>query len=222
MNVTKEPAPSPTEGLEVGARVPDPLHPPRPFGDDEPPSTWWRKHFLALCLGTFCTAAAVLVVQQVGWKGLVGFSPQSTIPPSVLARDKAAVAQFTPVVDHIYAVTNEAFRERNPALLATVYASTCQCLAQGNSYINQLVADHQVLGGSGSVVKSIQVYEVKPTAVLLGVTDYVAPFPIYNDQGAEVAQSPGRDPTTFTMDLELTSGNVWKVSDVVLVDNALP
>ncbi|HWD08056.1 MAG TPA: hypothetical protein VHA57_03070 [Actinomycetota bacterium] len=212
--------PSPTAGLELGARV-DPLHPPRPFGDDLPPETFWRRHFVAIALATFCTAAAVLVVQQVGLKGLIGFAPQSTLPPSVKQQDKAAQAKFLPTVQHIFAVTNEAIQQRNPGLLSEVYTSTCQCLAQGEAHINQLLSEHEVLGGIGTQLIDIEVLEVKPKVVLLSVNDKVPPYPILNEQGQQVAQDPGQDQQTFTMDLALTNG-VWKVSDVVALDDTLP
>ncbi|HLI56320.1 MAG TPA: hypothetical protein VKY26_04710, partial [Actinomycetota bacterium] len=193
--------PSPTAGLELGARI-DPRIAPRPFGDDQPPDTWVRRNLVAICLATFCTAAAVLVVQQVGWKGLVGFSPQSTIPKSVLAQDAAAKSQFLPVVQHVYDVTNEAFQQRDTSLLSQVYTSSCQCLAQATTYINQLIANHETLGGDGTQLVDISVLEVKPTVVLLSVTDKIAPYPILNAEGQQVGPlSPGRDATTFTMDL---------------------
>jgi hypothetical protein len=211
---------SPTAGLEPGARV-DPLHPPRPYGNDDPPDTWWRRHFLAICLGVFCTAAAVLVVQQVGWKGLIGFAPQSTIPPSVLKQDAEATAAFRPVVQHIYDVTNRAFQQRDAALLSQVYTDQCQCLAQGRSYIDQLLAKGEVLGGGGTQLVAVEALEVKSHDVLLRVTDQVPAFPILNGQGQVVAQDPGRQPTEFTMDLT-RQGGVWKVSDVVILDDTLP
>jgi hypothetical protein len=209
----------------VTLAVPEPVptaDSPRPYGNEEPPDTWWRRHFLAICLGTFCTAAAVLVVQQVGFKGLIGFSPQSVIPPSVIAADNRASAQFTPIVDHIYAVTNEALQKRDASLLSQVYVPTCQCYAQAETEINQLLSSHEVLGGDGTQVMSVQVYVVKPGAIVLGVTDKIDPYPIYNEQGQLLPnQGPGRIPTLFTMDLQL-DGGVWKVSDVVLTDNTLP
>lgn len=221
MKVSESSGVSPTADLEVGARVPDPLHPPRPYGDDDPPNTWWRRHFLAICLGTFCTAAALLVVQQVGWKGLVGFAPQNKIPASILAQDAAATKQFRPVVDHIYAVTNEALQRRDASLLSQVYTPDCQCFSQATEEINNLLASHETLGGGGTTVMNVEALEVKAQAVLLSVTDKVDPFPMLNAQGQVVGQSPGRMPTTFTMDLRLDNG-VWKVSDVVILDDSLP
>lgn len=219
MKVDEEP--SPTAGLELGARI-DPRVAPRPFGNDLPPDTWWRRNLVAICLAVFCTASAALVVQQVGIKGLIGFAPQSTIPKSVLQKDAAAKSQFMPVVQHIYDVTNQAFQQRDVSLLSEVYSQQCQCLEQATQYIDQLINEHQTLGGSGTQLLNISVLEVKPTVVLLSVTDKIDPFPIFNDQGQQVgALAPGRDSTTFTMDLARENG-VWKVSDVVALDDTLP
>ncbi|MGH2718665.1 MAG: hypothetical protein ACRDJU_08815 [Actinomycetota bacterium] len=213
--------PSPTAGLELGARV-DPRIAPRPFGDAQPPDTFWRRNLVAICLAVFCTASAGLVIQQVGIKGLIGFAPQSTIPKSVLDQDNAAKAQFMPVVQHIYAVTNQAFQQRDVSLLSQVYTPQCQCLEQATTYIDQLINSHETLGGSGTQLLDISALEVKPKVVLLSVTDKIAPYPVLNAEGQQIGPlAPGRDSTTFTMDLA-QDGGVWKVSDVVALDDTLP
>ncbi|GAC1364621.1 MAG: hypothetical protein NVSMB32_07320 [Actinomycetota bacterium] len=196
------------------------LDPPEPRAlppeDREAQSSWLRRRGLALGLGLFCTIAAVVVLVEVGPKGLVGFGPQTNV-----VVPEASSSVFMPVVAHIYDVTNQAFQQRRVDLLETVYDTRCQCYQQAKQAIGQLLAAHQVLGGSGTRLTKVRLLARHTDVALLGVTDQVDPYPIYDEQGALVAHAPGRPSTSFTLTLELRGGQ-WLVKDVVSQINSLP
>lgn len=195
---------------------------PRPVPEEPLRDSWVRRHLLAICLAVFCTAGAVWVVQQVGFKGLLDVEQKNSgPPPAVLAKQAEQSKTFTPIVQHIYDVTNQALQERDVSLLDDIYVRTCQCFAQAKQEINQLLSSHQVLAGDGQQLLKVAALNVKSNAALLQVTDKVNPYPVENEKGELVGQGPGRVPTSFTMDLALSNGT-WKVSDIVIQDDSLP
>ncbi|HEU5003224.1 MAG TPA: hypothetical protein VFW71_10665 [Actinomycetota bacterium] len=203
-------------------KVETPPESPRPVPEEPARDSWVRRHLLAICLAVFCTAGAVWVVQQVGFKGLMDVEQQNQAPPpAVLAKEAAESKTFTPIVQHIYDVTNQALQQRDVSLLDDIYVRTCQCFSQAKAEIDQLLSSHEILRGDGQQLLKVEALTVQPKAALLQVTDKVAPYPVENEQGQVVGQGPGRVPTPFTMDLALTNGT-WKVSDIVLQDDSLP
>ena len=192
-----------------------PLHPGLPEGDRSP-SSWWRRHGLALGLGLLATFAGMIILVEVGPSGLVGFAPRSR--PVVIS---AGETGFDNVVRHIYDVTNQAFQQRRVDLLGGVYSTNCQCYAQAKAVIDHLLSSHQVLGGQGTQVVSVEVLKLGPGVALLRVRDKVDPFPVRTEQGVFVAQQSGRSTTPFTFTLEQRNGR-WLLTDVVPEQGSLP
>lgn len=190
---------------EPGAAPPEP----------EERGSWLRRYGLAIALGTFCTIAAVYVLIVVGPKGLVGFGPQSP----VVAPTTSGI--YGPIVDHIYQVTNQALQERNVDLLASVYDTRCQCYQQAKQEIQQLLANHQVLGGSGSLVTGVQIEAARNGTALIGVTDQLPPYTVLDEQGRVVQHMAGQSSGAWTLTLEQRNGT-WLVSDWVPQINSLP
>jgi len=192
-----------------------PLHPGLPE-EGRPSSSWWRRHGLALGLGLLATFAGVIILVEVGPSGLVGFAPRSR--PAVIS---AGETGFDKVVRHIYDVTNQAFQQRRADLLDDVYNTNCQCHAQARAVIDHLLSSHQVLGGQGTQVVSVEVLKLGPGVALLRVRDKVDPFPVRTEQGVFVARQPGRSTTPFTFTLEQRNGR-WLLTDVVPEQGSLP
>ena len=87
--------------------------------------------------------------------------------------------------------------------------------------IDHLLSSHQVLGGQGTQVVSVEVLKLGPGVALLRVRDKVDPFPVRNEQGVFVARQPGRSTTPFTFTLEQRNGR-WLLTDVVPEQGSLP
>ena len=87
--------------------------------------------------------------------------------------------------------------------------------------IDHLLSSHQVLGGQGTQVVSVEVLKLGPGVALLRVRDKVDPFPVRTEQGVFVAQQSGRSTTPFTFTLEQRNGR-WLLTDVVPEQGSLP
>jgi hypothetical protein len=168
--------------------------------------------FLALLL----VFGGVVILVEVGPKGLLGFSPQSR-PTVVNPRQ----AEFEGVMHHIYDVANQAVRERRADLLSQAYAATCQCAAQVKATIDHLLATHETLGGTGMQVTAVEVELARADTAILRVTDRIDPYPEYAESGALITTVPGRGAVQFTVTLEQRNGT-WLMTDAVPAANTLP
>lgn len=195
--------------------IEDPQPAPAPGPDADPQGSWLRRYGLALALGALGFFAGVYVLWVVGPKGLMGFGPQSP----VAAPTSSGI--YGPIIDHIYEVTNQALQQRDVDLLASVYDTRCQCYQQAKQEIQQLLANHQVLGGAGSTVIRVEIEAAHNGTALIGVTDKLPPFPVLDEQGKVVQQMVGQPSEAWTITLEERNGT-WLVKDWVPQINSLP
>lgn len=194
--------------------IEDPAPPP-PEPEAEPQGSWLRRYGLALALGALGFFAGAYVLVVVGPKGLVGFGPQSP----VVAPTTSGI--YGPIIDHIYEVTNQALQQRDVGLLASVYDTRCQCYQQAKQEIEQLLANHQLLGGTGSTVTAVQIEAAHNGTALIGVTDKLPAFPVLDEQGRVVQRMVGQPSEAWTITLEERNGT-WLVKDWVPQINSLP
>jgi hypothetical protein len=178
--------------------------------------TWLRRHGAAIFLACLLVFAGVVILVEVGPKGLLGFNPQSR-PTVVNPRQ----AEFEGIMHHIYDVANQAVHERRTDLLSQAYSEHCQCYAQVKATIDNLLATHETLGGAGTQITAVEVELAAAQTAILRVTDKIDPFPEYTESGTLVATVPGRAGVQFTVTLEKRNG-VWLMTDAVPAANALP
>lgn len=178
--------------------------------------SWLRRHGVAIFLGCLLVFGGVVVLVEVGPKGLVGFSPQSAPPVANPQQPK-----FDGIMHHIYDVANEAVHQRDASLLGQAYSTNCQCYAQVKATIDHLLATNQTLGGAGMQVTAVEVELAGTRTAILRVTDRIDPYPEYGPSGALIATVPGRAPLEFTVTLEQSNGT-WLMTDAVPAANALP
>jgi hypothetical protein len=201
-------------------RVEDPpapgSHPGIDSDGDDLNRSWLRRHGAAIFLACLLVFGGVVILVEVGPKGLLGFSPQSK-PTVVNPRQ----SEFEGIMHHIYDVANQAVRERRTDLLAQAYSEHCQCYAQVKSTIDSLLASNETLGGTGTQITAVEVELAGAQSAILRVTDKIDPFPEYNASGALIATVPGRTPVQFTVTLEKSNGT-WLMTDAVPAANALP
>jgi hypothetical protein len=200
-------------------RVPVPgpgYHPGIDSGEGDLDRSWLRRHGAAIFLALLLVFGGVVVLVEVGPKGLLGFSPQSR-PTVVNPRQ----GEFEGVMHRIYDVANQAVRERRADLLGQAYADTCQCAAQVKATIDRLLATHETLGGAGMQVTAVEVELARTDTAILRVTDKIDPYPEYAESGALITTVPGRGPLQFTVTLEQRNG-AWLMTDAVPAANALP
>lgn len=178
--------------------------------------SWLRRHGAAIFLASLLVFAGVVIMVEVGPKGLLGFNPQSA-PTAVNPRQ----AEFEGIMRHIYDLANQAVRERRTDLLSQAYSEHCQCYAQVKATIDHLLAARETLGGAGTQIVAVEVELASATTAILRVTDKIDPFPEYSESGALVATVPGRAGVEFTVTLEKANGT-WRMTDAVPAANALP
>lgn len=186
-------------------------------GESELNASWLRRHGIAIFLGLLAVFAGVIILVEAGPAGLVGFSPQSH-PPAAIA---ASQSTFEGIVRQIYGVANQAVHDRRADLLSQAYSPNCQCYTQVKATIDQLLAHHDTLSGTGMEVVSVEVELVKPSVAILRVTDKIDPYAEYTEGGTLLSTFPGRQPLQFTVTLEQRDGR-WLMSDAVPAANALP
>jgi hypothetical protein len=158
-----------------------------------------RRSFLArlrILAGFLVLAAIAGAVGGCSHKSSHAASPTvSSHVPSTPTTTLDPKAQVVARLKEILKIRDEAYRQRNPALLNSIYTSDCPCLRGDGDAIRQMIKDHAVWVGASMSVSVNAVERINDRLFIVVGVLKASGFRIEKESGAIIRTEEGRSET---------------------------
>lgn len=132
------------------------------------------------------------------------------------ATPRAGTDQWLAVLRHIAEVTDRAYAEARPELVASVYDDACECLGRATSEIARLAAVGQRYVGKPLVIEAARLFSwVGPDLVVLRVRQRQDPPNHLVDRSGRQIGSDIVTPTVSVIYSLRRVDGAWKVTDLI-------
>ena len=180
-----------------------PAPPPRtPRGPSR--AVWVAATATALLVAT---VAAFLMTRSDG-EAVGSLPPESSIPQTTASPTTTTIDTETEVVARlreILRVRDEAYRQREPQLLKSIYTSDCPCLGGDGNAIKQLLKDKALWIGASTSIRAERLERVSERLWVVTAMFDGSPFRIETESGQLIRSVEGKS-ELFRFVLAKTAG----------------